>query len=525
MREVVMYKRTEKYLQQNLNSTEKPIVKTILAQKQSQNSSRYLELQERLKELLTKATFIINGTELDIKGEDIATLINKGFQDLITKTYPNLTMLRGVIYNDSMIKGFIYDTKNLTPDNLAESEVEVFSYIQSNQKNGLKSTIKDVVDRFGRKPYGWHSLAVIGTLAKLITYGKLEARQEGNILKSNDLETALLKSNNYLNIILEPQIDFSPSQVRNLREFYSDFFHKSPTAGEAKPLAEETQEGFKQLIQEMGASVTSNSPYPFKDRWLGAIELMTPLVSKSYDWFLTNLSSQQDELLDLKEDIIDPIFSFLNSKQKEIFDSAYSFITEQKTNLTNIENNELIAVENILNNSNCFKGNALQELKGLLEILTNKLNNKIKIELTQANAQLEELKNKLLNLPTFAQLSVEQQEEVISPFTEINHKLNQERLIPVIRDTIRSFEDNDYTRLLEKVDRWVNSGKWRVESEEWRVGSDRSNNLNPEYISSRSITINFSKPYLGDRADVETYIELMKEALLKEIEGGKRIQI
>ena len=524
IREVVMYKQTEKYLQQNLNHTDKPIVKTILGQKQSQNSSRYQELQNRLKELLVKAIFIINGGELDIKGEDISTIINKGFQDLIIKTYPNLTMLRGVTYNDSVIKSFIYNTKSLAPDNLAESEFEVFSYIQNNQKNGLRSNIKDVVGRFGRKPYGWDSLAVVGTIAKLITYGKLEARQEGSVLKPDDLEVVLLKAIHHPNVILEPQVDFSPVQVRNLREFYSEFFHKSPTAGEAKPLAEETRESFKLLIGEMETYVHSNFPYPFRDDWLKAIAFITPLVSKSYDWFLTDLSRERDDLLDLKEDIIDPIFTFLNSKQKEFFDDAFTFIDNEKTNLNYLDDDYYIPMENILNNPKCFRGNIGQELKHLLETLKNKLDEEIKSEINQAHKQLHILKDKLLTLPNFIKLSDEQKQEIILPFTEIGQKLNQERLIPVIRDTIRSFESDSYTRLLEKVDGWVNN-EGEVGSGECVVGSDRSNRLSSEYISSQSITINFSKPYLGDRTDVETYIELMREALLQEIEAGKRIRI
>lgn len=524
IREVVMYKQTEKYLQQNLNHTDKPIVKTILGQKQSQNSSRYQELQNRLKELLVKAIFIINGGELDIKGEDISTIINKGFQDLIIKTYPNLTMLRGVTYNDSVIKSFIYNTKSLAPDNLAESEFEVFSYIQNNQKNGLRSNIKDVVSRFGRKPYGWDSLAVVGTIAKLITYGKLEARQEGSVLKPDDLEVVLLKAIHHPNVILEPQVDFSPVQVRNLREFYSEFFHKSPTAGEAKPLAEETRESFKLLIGEMETYVHSNFPYPFRDDWLKAIAFITPLVSKSYDWFLTDLSRERDDLLDLKEDIIDPIFTFLNSKQKEFFDDAFTFIDNEKTNLNYLDDDYYIPMENILNNPKCFRGNIGQELKHLLETLKNKLDEEIKSEINQAHKQLHILKDKLLTLPNFIKLSDEQKQEIILPFTEIGQKLNQERLIPVIRDTIRSFESDSYTRLLEKVDGWVNN-EGEVGSGECVVGSDRSNRLSSEYISSQSITINFSKPYLGDRTDVETYIELMREALLQEIEAGKRIRI
>jgi uncharacterized protein VirK/YbjX len=46
-----------------------------------------------------------------------------------------------------------------------------------------------------------------------------------------------------------------------------------------------------------------------------------------------------------------------------------------------------------------------------------------------------------------------------------------------------------------------------------------------EYINSKSLKIDYNKPWLSDEDDVENYIELMKKALLKEIKDGKRVQV
>jgi hypothetical protein len=46
-----------------------------------------------------------------------------------------------------------------------------------------------------------------------------------------------------------------------------------------------------------------------------------------------------------------------------------------------------------------------------------------------------------------------------------------------------------------------------------------------EYITSRSVQIFFDKAWLADETDVDRYLESMREALLKEIRKGKRIQI
>ncbi|MBU1905220.1 MAG: hypothetical protein KJ573_16715 [Proteobacteria bacterium] len=46
-----------------------------------------------------------------------------------------------------------------------------------------------------------------------------------------------------------------------------------------------------------------------------------------------------------------------------------------------------------------------------------------------------------------------------------------------------------------------------------------------DYISGKKIRVAFSKPWLADEADVDSYLGELKKALMKEIEAGKRIQV
>jgi len=269
----------------------------------------------------------------------------------------------------------------------------------------------------------------------------------------------VIKSSNHSTVILEPQIDFSSSQIRNLKEFYNEFFHQPPTATEAKPLAQETKKALIDLITEMESLITADSYYPFKDKWLKTIDFLKTLQDKSYDWYLTDLTKNEDQLFDFKEDIIDPIFIFLRGQQKDIFNSAYDFVNEQQTNFSYIQGEELENINSILTNPQCFKGGFIQQLKTLLDSIKTKINQLIVTEINKAQTQIEELKNKLLNLDNFSQLNSQQQQEITQSFTQLSEKLTQESLIPVIREKVRSFEENDYTQLLKQVEM-----KWEVGS-------------------------------------------------------------
>ena len=61
------------------------------------------------------------------------------------------------------------------------------------------------------------------------------------------------------------------------------------------------------------------------------------------------------------------------------------------------------------------------------------------------------------------------------------------------------------------------------------AGTGASNNQvaepKVEYISTRKISVSFDKAWLASDTDVDEYLQKLREALLKEINEGKRIQI
>jgi hypothetical protein len=59
VRDILMYKRTEKYIRQNISITQQEAVKRILTDKGFQNRERYAELLQRVQGLLGKAKLIV----------------------------------------------------------------------------------------------------------------------------------------------------------------------------------------------------------------------------------------------------------------------------------------------------------------------------------------------------------------------------------------------------------------------------------------------------------------------------------
>lgn len=539
MRDILMYKRTEKYIRQNISITQQEAVKRILTDKGFQNRERYAELQQRVQSLMGKAKLFVAGADIEIGSEDAQARVLRGFHELISRAYPNLRMLRGITYTENDIaKCLKHSQQGLFGNDatsLAEAEQELLAFIQSNNRGGVRTTLKNLLEKFERKPYGWYYAAVLCTLAKLCARGKVEVRTDGNLLEEDELERALRNTHGHGNVVLEPQVEFTASQVRALKEFFEDFFDAPPRASEAKALGKETGTAFQELVHQLNPLAAQAGQYPFLNALTPVLEKLKELTGKPYTWYLTELTRQEDALLDMKESVIDPVRKFMSGPQKGIFDNARKFVQSQEPNFAYIEGDETAQVVASLTDPECFKGNRMQQVKTQVETLQEKVTAQIEAEIANAKETVAALKGRLCGMAEFDALNGDQQEQITRPFNEFNAAIERHKLIAVIRDSLRRFEESDYQRLLSQMTSWAQPAPAPEPAPQPGNTARTDEGLSPtppakpepriEYVPSRSVKVSFDKAWLADETDVERYLESMREALLDEIRKGKRIQI
>ena len=215
-----MSKRTEKYIQQNTSITQQESIQRILADKSLQNRERLKQLEVRIRNLLATARYFVGGDAIENASTDAFTRILRGFQELVKRTYPNLKMLHGASYSESDIENHLREaTATLygsDPAMMNEAQQEILSFIQANQRNGVRTTLKTLVESFERKPYGWSLAAVQCNLASLSAHSKVEMRADGNLLEDTGLVRALRNTQAHANVVVEPQVEFSAAPGASL---------------------------------------------------------------------------------------------------------------------------------------------------------------------------------------------------------------------------------------------------------------------------------------------------------------------
>ena len=177
----------------------------------------------------------------------------------------------------------------------------------------------------------------------------------------------------------------------------------------------------------------------------------------------------------------------------------------------------------------------MQQVKTQVETLQEKVRLQIEAEIARAKETIDVLKGRLCGMAEFGILNGEQKMQITRPFSEINASIERQKLIAVIRDALRRFEESDYQRLLSQMASWaqpapppepaLKPGKAAVVAESTPHTPRARQEPRIEYVTSRSVKVSFDKAWLADETDVERYLESMRKALMEEIRRGKRIQI
>jgi hypothetical protein len=533
--DVMMFKRTDKYVRQARAVTQHDAIERIVREKGEQNSARQRDLTLKARSLVATARLFVRGEEIEVRSEDPQARIDRAFQTLVDKVYVNLGMLRGVAYSENDIGKFLRQGKDGLfgegEASLTEAEQEVLNFSQANARTGIRTTVKAVVERFEGNSYGWSYAAILCTTASLIARGKIEARLDGSPLEDDALERGLRNAHALANIVLDMQVEFSAAQTRKLRDFYVEFFDAQPASSDGKALGSEVAAGFAALKGDLAVLEAQVSTYPFLGVLSQVQDALRDVAGKPYAWYLQELPRHEARLLDLKETVVDPVRRFMGGAQKGIFEEARSYLADQAANFGYGGDDRATAIAAALADPNCFKGNAIQQIKATLDTLRREVDTRITSERSAALTEIRGLREKLQALPEFGDIADADRQQIEVAFSAVLATIEHNSLIAVIRERVNGFKSGIYPGLLARAATPPPSLSPPIDPDV--SGGENDEALAPltpsarpvEFVAANSLHVDFAKPFLTSEPDVDSYLESLKAALLAEIRAGKRITV
>lgn len=515
--DIRMYLKTEKYIRQNQSTTNKDNVKRILFEKAQQNTLRRTTLVTLLRRLLGESAVYMNGMKQDINGtSDGKIRLVNAVQNLIKLAYPNLKMLGSTQFSEDTIKAIIRNKQDdlfgADDSTMSEAESEALNIIHRRKKMSERTSLADIRDHFAKKPYGWYQNSVFSIVAKLYKRGKIEMSQDSNLLDDDSVLNALMNNRLYSNTLLEPQVDYDPRLIKQLMTVYGDYFDETCPAKEAKEVAL----AFKnKLILELGwlnQMLMNSETYPFLSVLNPFTEFVEKLTKKEYTYYLTNVKDFEDDLLNHKEKITDPIKRFWNGEQKNIYDSIRKFFSGNQSNIEYIQCEELDVLRQVNDHETPYYGNLIRDAKSAKDALTKKVLKQIEEERRLTEAEISKAIDRIQSHEDFKTLDDIKRKQVLKPFEEEAKKVTEQRFIANLRGTRALIKGELLEKQLTEMALLANP-------------TEKDDKPVVHYQRINNVKVDFSKTELRTKEDVEKYVEALKARLNDLIDDNKRISL
>ncbi|WP_336705737.1 BREX system P-loop protein BrxC [Micrococcus terreus] len=513
--------KTEKYTKQRTSSGATPSMQAILQSKQVLNADREKELVERLRQAVGKAQLIINAAEITSSSHDAVTRVTDGFQELVSRTYTSLGLLGGKVYPEQAVAGVVQTDHAMFSagdlSTLSSPGAEMESWVIAQTGLGEQVTIKKVVDRFEAKPYGWDLGSIEVVLGWLVGSGKVALTVDSNPVVRTEAASLIRNTGKHQYVVVAPQKAYDQGKVRAFKKFCTDFFDEGAVPSDPAELARYGKDKLEAKRDELNALVTS-SKYPFVSQLSDVLTLLDAVVGKSTDWYLTNFD-KADELVEAKEETVDPIKSFINGQQATIFDEAQALLSSNTGNLGYLAPEAAGPVKALLSDPNAFRGNKMNQLKVAADTLRGQLDDAVTQQRVAVATAIEGRKAEILASAYYANATSEAQTAVTRRIDQVLTRLAVEDQIALILQLEWNFEQSGYPALLDVLA--------AAQQRDDDAGDDDLPKPKPrQTVSVKTISVpGVSGKVLESEDDLDDYLAKYRDALVATLNDGKRITL
>lgn len=522
MKDVKMYLKTKKYIQQSQNTSNRNELKRILQEKGQLNAERNRNLALVADKSLAEAQVIINGSVQEMNATTGGqTRVINAFQSLIQVVYPNLQMLGTSTFTEDSLKTVLRKPLDELFKNdsaiLSEAETEIINLVKRRKQKSDRTSLLDIKNHFAKKPYGWYPNAVWYMVAMAFRRSKIELKKDANLLEEEGVLTALLNAAHHPNTLIEAQTEIDPQQVKSLKLAYSEAFDEPCAAIEAREVGHAFKNKLKGLAEELRNIISRKNEFHFLLLLKETQEYVERLSVKDYTYFLTNLKEFEDKLLDAKELWIDPIKKFLNSEQSIIYNEIRKMMEGNTSNFDYITTDEIQKLRDFLANDKPYHGNLIREAKATKDLVFDKVGELIAKEKEIASSAISKILEDFMIKYEFKALNPTQQSGLLKPLEQCLSDVKEQRYIANIKDIKRRASDEIYQAQLNEM--------LRLSRPTPVPGENKVEEPPVHYIKRSNVPVKFNKTELQTESDVSEYVDALKEALLTQIKENRRITI
>lgn len=545
-----MYVKTYTYLMRTDKNSQSEVRQQIISRKSVANERLYTELRARVAKAAANGEFYYNGGKMEVRSTEVQTRMAEGLGTLIGRYYTNFSLLDGQRYEETDLARIImsaaqqqpgtFDGLNAVQDKLDVPADDVFSTVSRDKKKAIADTVKSLLDKYGNAPYGWPYAATLACIGHLYGSDRITLTLDGKPVQRSEAARLLRETKKQDSIRVDLPRVFDTRKVSQLRDFARDFL--GVTAAElpsnAIDLAETVAARLKQEAERLTQLRARNARFGFVQQLDEPIDKINYASGMGEDWLLGDFTAQEtpngsEELLDLKEDVIDPIVTFLNGSQSRILADGLEWLKNNKPNIDYAFGTTASlyqSAEQLANDPNIFR--KTNKFKTTIDDLREETDAAIRTERANALKDVEGIRAKIHDSAEYQHAAQAAQAEAETELAQVAERMQNMLFIYKMRESVHELSERTYPQLINRLSASAPRPKTAPAGEAQAPTAMTTDVNTPESrqevtprvaVSFATISRPHTKDALETKDDVDDFLDAYRRELIAAIENGKKI--
>ena len=350
--EIRVYLKIEKYLRLN-TSSQLTKYETIKEAKRVEMRDRNNNAKLYLTESLKESVIYVNADVIKTKAKEVNGRMNEAIGRLMQTVYHKLSYI-DTAFSEADIRKMFRTSNQITLDLKGGTEAnvhaldDVLSFIAGNSRIHMKTSMKTLMDRFMKAPYGFIEDDVEWLVARLFKRGDLAFTVNGasvsQVNKTDEELISFITKKAYVNsLLIEVKVGPSDIDKKAVKKVMKEVFG----VGSVSDTDETIMMNFQRYAQNTINDILRLEPqyigyaYPGRNVLESGKKLMGAVIQiQSTLEFFQHVSKKRDTFFDFAEDY-EPVKSFFGSEQKEIFKRTLEMLAIYDDSKTYIVDREL----------------------------------------------------------------------------------------------------------------------------------------------------------------------------------------
>lgn len=539
----------EKYLRLNTTSA-LPKFDQIKEAKRDEMRKRNENAKLFLTEALKQADIYVNGDKSQIGSKEVSSRINEALGRLVNTVYHKLSYIDTAM-SEANIRALFKssDQMALSLENGTEPNQhalnDMLSYISTNSSMHMKTSMKSLMDRFMKAPYGFVEDDVEWLVAKLFKNGDISFTVNGSNVtlfnKSDEEIVRYITKREYVEKLLTEKREKPDERLKkSVREVMKELFGTSGSHEDDDALMRGFQTYSRNLLNELDKYEIMYQAKSFPGRNVvdqGKNLLRSILQMEFQLEFYKKIHAEREELLDFAEDF-EPVKLFFGGEQKAIYEKALNLISiydQSKTFIVHEQVEQVVSDIKAIFRKEAPYGD-IPKLPELLDRFTELYAGLLEEMVVPVKAAIDDARERVFEVLGTKEYKEQFMSRFLMLFKEISEKAETCNNVATLQN-IKIEADALKVRLLNELARKDELiALDRVKEEQAKLVVDQSEGQTipkpaPEpklkkrkNISIKSVSLSASWQ-IESPQDVEKYVAELKQRILKELEENTIVNI